>query len=160
MKSTTLSVGIFLLTFLFCEGFIYFYHRYVGHEIVLLNASHSTHHKRGNTDQALEDLGWVLYLAIIFFLAIIYARAFNIISYETSVAIATGLTISFAINWLIHQAYHIPNHWLNKYNWFRCLKDNHEQHHRYRRKNYGISNPFFDILLGTYQGTDESLRQK
>lgn len=155
-----ITIVVFIATLLFCETFIYFYHRYIGHESRVLSASHSIHHKRGDLDQGVEDLGWVLLLATVFFLMTIYARLFHLITYSTSLAICIGLILSFAANWNIHRAYHVPGHWLYKYKWFRDLKDNHDQHHRYRRKNYGITNPLFDKIFGTYQPTEPMLQKK
>lgn len=146
---------VFFATIAFCEAFIYSYHRYAGHEVEMINFYHRLHHIRGPEDQALDELGWVLYLAIIFFLGILYLRMFKFISYRTSVAMALGLAFSFASNWLMHQAYHIPNHPLSKFAWFRRLKKNHDVHHKNGKRNFGITNPILDYVFESYSSGDE-----
>ena len=48
----------------------------------------------------------------------------------------------------IHDSYHIKNHWLNKYSWYKKNKLYHNLHHYYNC-NYGISNYSMDYLFGT-----------
>ena len=49
----------------------------------------------------------------------------------------------------IHDSYHIKNHWLNKYNWYKNHKKYHHIHHL-DDKNYGITNYFYDHLFNTF----------
>ena len=56
----------------------------------------------------------------------------------------------FVWNWYVHSAYHIPNHWLNQYDWFVQDKKIHLQHHVDPTVNYGIASHFSDIIFGTY----------
>ena len=53
----------------------------------------------------------------------------------------------YAISY-IHDSYHITDHWLTKYQWYRDNKVLHNIHHYYNC-NYGISNYIFDYLLGS-----------
>ncbi len=62
----------------------------------------------------------------------------------------------FLWNWYIHTAYHIDNHWLNRYEWFRKDKHLHMLHHDNAKINYGVVSHFTDMLMGTYSNTYSS----
>lgn len=58
------------------------------------------------------------------------------------------------IGWLnakIHECFHIKDHWLNKYRFFRRLKELHWLHHKHPKMNHGILWFFPDRLFGTFQ---------
>ena len=42
------------------------------------------------------------------------------------------------LNEYIHQAYHVSNHWLDRYSWFRSVRAKHWAHHLNLKRNYGI----------------------
>ena len=61
------------------------------------------------------------------------------------------LATDFVWNWYVHSAYHIQNHWLNNFDWFKLDKKIHLQHHVDPTVNYGIASHFCDIIMGTYE---------
>ena len=70
-----------------------------------------------------------------------------------TLAIVTYLTCLtvFLWNYYCHACYHIDNHWLNNFEWFKRDKELHFRHHNNPNKNYGIATHFSDILFNTYQ---------
>lgn len=55
------------------------------------------------------------------------------------------------LNEKIHDYFHIKNHWLNKYYWFRRLKMIHWYHHKHPKTNHGIIWFGPDKLFGTFK---------
>ena len=64
--------------------------------------------------------------------------------------IIEGILIGWANDYL-HYAFHIKNHWLNNYIFFKKLKDIHYLHHKYPKTNHGILWFGPDKLCGTYR---------
>jgi hypothetical protein len=60
------------------------------------------------------------------------------------------LLMGFIANFL-HSSFHVENHWLVRYSWFRDLRYLHYLHHKGDAKNnYSVLNFTFDKLQGTY----------
>lgn len=51
----------------------------------------------------------------------------------------------------LHDKFHITDHWLNKFRWFRELVRLHQIHHREVQKNLGIYWFGWDKLLGSFR---------
>ena len=65
------------------------------------------------------------------------------------IIIIEGATIGW-LNDYIHYAFHIKNHWLNKYSYFKKLKRLHLLHHIHPTKNHGVIWFGADKLFGTF----------
>lgn len=57
------------------------------------------------------------------------------------------------LNDRMHDAFHLKNHWMNKYRWFKRLKYLHRLHHKYPEKNMGIIWFLPDRIFGTFRST-------
>ena len=133
------------------EGGSYLWHRFGAHTDIIpgVHDVHRIHHEADLTHEAHEDFLVVIILLFLLglFLFILYKSFlptyYLIMIYLTVVAV-------FVWNWYIHSAYHIPNHWLNQYDWFKQDKKIHLQHHVDPTVNYGIASHFSDIIFGTY----------
>ncbi len=130
------------------------WHKYGTHENFIprelgVQNTHQIHHTVID-DQAHADFFYILFMLIIlgFFLWILFS--YNFISYQIGLSIYCPVTCVFVWNWYIHSAYHIDNHWLNKYEWFRNDKRIHFQHHANPNVNFGIATHFSDIIMDTF----------
>lgn len=64
--------------------------------------------------------------------------------------VAEGALVGY-LNDKIHDAFHLTNHWLNQYLWFRKLKKLHLIHHVDPKFNHGIIWFGADKIFGTYK---------
>ena len=51
----------------------------------------------------------------------------------------------------LHDAFHITNHWLNRFSWFRKMIALHKVHHKNMQRNMGIYWFGFDRMFGTFK---------
>jgi sterol desaturase/sphingolipid hydroxylase (fatty acid hydroxylase superfamily) len=65
-------------------------------------------------------------------------------------SIITMSLISF-VNVVLHDSFHIKNHWLKRYRWHRRLAETHFIHHRNIKKNLGIYFYLFDRMSGSFK---------
>ncbi len=142
-----LVVGTVLLS----EFGAYLWHRYSAHTDLIpgVGDTHHIHHTADLTHEAHEDFYWIIIILLLMGLFIIVLKHYINIKYM--LLIYGVVTIVFIWNWYIHSAYHIPNHWLNTYEWFRRDKHIHLQHHVNPDVNYGIASHFSDVIFGTYE---------
>lgn len=78
--------------------------------------------------------------------------------------LSVGLTIlvlieMLFIGWLhdyLHDAFHISNHWLNRFDTFKKWVKLHFQHHVNMSTNYGIFTFFLDKLFGTFSNGNQN----
>ena len=54
------------------------------------------------------------------------------------------------LEFYLHDQYHTEDSFLERFKWFRWLRDQHQRHHMYPGTNFFLVNPFFDWLFGTY----------
>lgn len=66
------------------------------------------------------------------------------------IILAEGIFVGW-LNDYIHDAFHVKNHWLNRFRWFWHLKDLHWIHHVYPKKNIGILWFIPDKMFKTYE---------
>lgn len=136
----------------------YFWHRFVEHEGVAgstIQQQHIQHHQedyptnnlRPNSKRYKHAKSWSWYVLTV----ILIGLALLIIPWPYSFATILGGLIyaKFVVSYF-HRAFHLPHHWLHKYNWFRNLTKLHDIHH-YQVANYGIVFFFMDRLFGTYK---------
>jgi sterol desaturase/sphingolipid hydroxylase (fatty acid hydroxylase superfamily) len=155
--------------FLFLEFIAYMWHRFINHLGFLgdkIRVTHYCHHEEMYPhDNMISDKyktshdTWPWFIPLFIFgylpLYLIYKK-YNINKYLISMFILQ-LTLHVYIISYIHDSYHIKNHWLNKYKWYRTNKKYHYIHHL-DNKNYGITTYIFDYLFGTF--SDEIVDKK
>lgn len=166
MATRAVLIFLVILAIVFgTEVLAYLWHRYAAHPIPSfplnlvspvtypIRKTHELHHNGDETHEAHEDFFWV-----ILFLLILGLGIFLVWSYQLSplpviyLILGYGLVcLVFIWNWYIHSAYHIRDHWLNRYHWFRKDREIHFQHHADPEVNYGIASHFSDIIGGTYK---------
>lgn len=140
-------IGIIILS----EIAGYLWHRFAAHtdilHINLIHETHKIHHDADLTHEAHEDFFWLILLLTIMGIFVWYQPFLN---RKYAIIIYLIVVIVFVWNWYIHSAYHISNHWLNNYDWFKKDKKIHFQHHINPWSNYGIASHFSDIICGTF----------
>jgi len=139
-------------TLIIAELFSYFWHRIAAHtpEVIGIFDTHKYHHKEPLTHQAHEDFFWIFILLIFFTLFCYYVYLAKYIKLNYLIIIYVTILFSFIWTWYIHSCYHVKNHWLNDYEWFKKDKKLHFQHHKDPETNYGIATHFSDIIFDTY----------
>ena len=148
-------IFIFLVTIIYLsEIAAFFWHRYGTHQEIVphflgVQESHHRHHTIID-DQAHGDFLYILLFLIILAIIILYLIKQNRISYLLGSLIYFPILLISIWNWYIHAAYHIENHWLNRYAWFQNDKRIHFQHHRDPSTNYGIATHFTDVISDTF----------
>lgn len=50
----------------------------------------------------------------------------------------------------MHTSFHVKDHWLAKFKYFRYIRKCHDKHHNNMKKNFGITTLFFDKLFRTH----------
>ena len=132
----------------------YIWHRYAAHSpyniISGIRKTHQIHYEADWTHEAHEDFQWVILLLFVLGLGLIGLWYFMLVDSVYLITLYSLVVLVFVWNWYIHSAYHIPNHWLNRYSWFRRDKRRHLQHHIDPSVNYGIATHFTDIIMGSY----------
>lgn len=69
---------------------------------------------------------------------------------ETLCLIVLGAVVGLLHEWL-HQAFHLETHWLDRFRWFKVLRDLHFEHHRSARVNLGVIWFGWDRLFKTFR---------
>lgn len=149
---------IFFLTFLviiFASEFgAYLWHRFAHTNIIPeVHDTHRIHHEADLRHEAHEDFFWVILILIALGISLIVAWYYRFMPIPFIYFIISYLLVVmvFVWNWYVHSAYHIPNHWLNGFSWFKQDKKIHLQHHVNPSVNYGIASHFSDVIFGTYE---------
>ena len=150
---------VFIMIIIASEFGSYMWHRFGAHTDVIpgIHDTHKIHHNADLLHEAHEDFFWVLLIKLAVGAGLVTAWYFNYllvpVIYVIIVYILTVMV--FTWNWYVHSACHVPDHWLNKYYWFRKDKKMHLQHHVNPEVNYGIASHFSDIIFGTYEFPEE-----
>jgi len=150
MEYLFLSVGLIYLS----ELGAYFWHRYGTHEDYIPNLlgvqeTHKKHHTIIE-DLAHGDFFYVAIFLLFFALFLIYLYYIKVISFLLILSIYIPIFIASLYSYFIHSAYHIDDHWLLKYEWFRNDKRIHFHHHKDQTTNYGIATHFCDVIFDTF----------
>lgn len=148
-----LVVGLIIMS----EGASYFWHRIGAHSDIVLPNIHDTHriHHQADLDhQAHEDFYWVCIGLFALYVAFLVGYYLKIIDLIHALLIPTVISSVFIASWYIHSAYHIDDHWLNEYEWFRNKRELHFNHHYDPTVNYGILTHIPDILCGTFKNVE------
>lgn len=125
--------------------------------------SHLTHHVKNYpptrlaTESYLEsgkDDGLFFFIPVSLVAVIGYVALLNWLSvswWVYALFVVQGLLIGL-VNEYTHKAYHIQDHWLNRYGWFKTMKAHHWRHHWNVRRNFGIFWFGWDRLFKTFRG--------
>jgi lathosterol oxidase len=129
----------------------YFWHRFGAHKNILplVKKTHDIHHTIID-DQAYGDFLYVCILLSLYFGLLLYVYYYAYITRALFLYLYIPVVLTFLMNFYIHRAYHIENHWLNKYEWFQNDKRIHLQHHIDETKNFGIITHMTDHILDTF----------
>ena len=150
---------IFMLIMVGSEFGAYMWHRFGAHTDIIpgIHDTHKIHHTSDLLHEAHEDFFWVILILLSVGAGLVAAWYSDYLFIPVIYVIIAYLLIVmvFIWNWYVHSACHIPNHWLNKYYWFRKDKKMHLQHHVNPQVNYGIASHFSDIIFGTYEYPEE-----
>jgi sterol desaturase/sphingolipid hydroxylase (fatty acid hydroxylase superfamily) len=72
----------------------------------------------------------------------------------------TGCTLYFVGYEYTHYLMHVPRgHYVERFRWFRFLREHHRLHHKYMLRNMNVFIPLADVVLGTLV-TAEGWRSK
>lgn len=147
-----LIIVIAILTLFFSEVGGYIWHRFGAHTDLIppVRETHRDHHISDLTHDAQEDFYWIILMLFGLALIFIFLTYYGIPWYITTTIYAM-IVLSYTWTWYIHSAYHIKNHWLEKYDWFLEDRELHFQHHEDPHSNYTIATHFPDKIFGTYQ---------
>lgn len=160
IKKTLLTI---IITALLVEFFGYFWHRFsahLGYAGDVIRTPHYEHHEvyypyydMESDEYRIKGLfngdSWPWFIPIILFISGLYTLFYmDYISRETFVIMAIWIMVHVYLISYIHDSYHIKNHWLNNFSWYKTNKKYHNLHHYYNC-NYGISNYSMDYLFGT-----------
>ena len=150
---------IFFLSIVIGSEFTaYLWHRYGAHTDILPKVydTHKIHHIAELTHEAHEDFYYIIIILLLAFILLYffwYSGYMKFIGLHVIYPVLAYLIVFtvFVWNWYIHSAYHVSDHWLNQYEWFKKDKRIHLQHHINPSVNYGIASHFNDIVFGTYE---------
>jgi sterol desaturase/sphingolipid hydroxylase (fatty acid hydroxylase superfamily) len=60
----------------------------------------------------------------------------------------------------VHTHYHLRRSWLQRFDWFRRLRELHRVHHVDQRSNFGVLTLVWDRAMGTFVPARPSMRDK
>lgn len=66
-------------------------------------------------------------------------------------ALLAYMALTFARENYVHMAVHTEGHVLERYAWFRAVRETHRKHHTDPTVNLGFLDPTHDLILGTYR---------
>ena len=156
--SYTILTGVACI---YTEFIGYLSHRYIVHQGVIgdkIRISHYCHHEikypyhdfeSEKYRIANDSLPWILTIKFAALMPTILLYLFEILYIYRMIYLLTYFTFHLFFISYIHDSYHIKNHWLNKYEWYRYNKKCHYIHHL-DDMNYGITNYVFDKIFGTF----------
>lgn len=150
---------IFMAIIIGSEFGAYLWHRFGAHTDIVpgVHDTHKIHHIADLTHEAHEDFFWVILILAALGAGLVAAWYTNYLFIQPIYVIVGYflVVLVYGWNWYVHSAYHIPNHWLGRFYWFRKDKKMHLQHHVNPKVNYGIASHFSDIIFGTYEYPEE-----
>ena len=154
-----MNIIINFIFFLLVELVGYLWHRFINHLGYLgdkIRVSHYCHHEIVYPyDNMISDKyktshdtwPWIIPLVLFGYIPVLSLN--NIISKKIIGLLLLQISIHVYMISYIHDSYHVKNHWLNKYNWYKKNKKYHYIHHL-DNKNYGITTYIFDRVFGTF----------
>jgi sterol desaturase/sphingolipid hydroxylase (fatty acid hydroxylase superfamily) len=152
-----------LVTVVLVELFGYIWHRFsahLGYAGDTIRTPHYEHHEvyYPYTDMEAEEYrikglfngdSWPWFVPItLFIMGLGMLWYMNRVDTTIFIIMTITLLVHVYVISYIHDSYHITNHWLNQFSWYKKNKIYHNLHHYYNC-NYGISNYSMDFLFGT-----------
>lgn len=157
-------VGLALFSWIFTEFAGYGVHRFMH----LIDAgAHNTHHRlyppdsyvgqiyesSSSVDGRIQDLLYsvpgVLYTGLVWWF-------FGFAAFAVALGVVVGVAY---LNQYLHDAFHIQNHWLERFNWFWRLRASHWVHH-VEDRNFGIASLLWDRVFGSYRHVGSEERER
>ena len=145
---------IFVFLLVLAEFSSYIWHKYGAHtkiipEIMGVQSTHRRHHTIID-DEAHEDFAYIALFLVLYLISLSVLYWYKRLSWQLFAVLYLPFFILSVWTWYIHSAYHIKDHWLNRYEWFQNDKRIHFQHHENPKTNYGISSHVFDVVFETF----------
>jgi len=153
----------FLVVFVITTAFGYFVHKALHQSWMRgFNTAHMTHHLKlypvnDYQSETYRDpwkdntVRFFAFASIPLVIIPVILLALGIIPLSVFIATAVAMTIVGFANGYLHDVFHIKNHWLSRYSWFRELTRLHYLHHVDMQRNFGIFMFSWDKLLGSYK---------
>jgi hypothetical protein len=154
----------FLLAFTYSSFFEYYVHRYLMHKPFPLYEAFKghtiVHHQIYKWDKSFEAqvpgrpphvaLRWYAFPVMI----ALHAPVFGLLQHFTHLPLfwpcMTGCTLYFIGYEYTHYLMHVPKgHYVERFRWFRFLKEHHRLHHKYYLRNINVFIPLGDVCFGT-----------
>ncbi len=81
--------------------------------------------------------------------------------HHTLIGSLTATILYFVVYEYMHWNMHVPRrHFVERFAWFRFLRQHHKLHHRYYMKNFCVLFPLADLCFGTLATEQSIARQK
>jgi hypothetical protein len=81
--------------------------------------------------------------------------------HHTLIGSLTATILYFVVYEYMHWNMHVPrHHFVERFGWFRYLRQHHKLHHRYYMKNFCVLFPLADLCFGTLATEQSMARQK
>lgn len=77
--------------------------------------------------------------------------ALHVIALPVFIAAMLGLAVFGGLNDYLHDSFHITDHWLNRFGWFRKMIERHKVHHKHMQRNMGIYWFGWDRVFKTFK---------
>lgn len=169
------EAGSFVFWFIYCSYFEWFVHRYIMHEkhFPLHDAfrGHTiVHHQLYHWNGKFEATGpgrpphvalrWYAFPSMIaFHTPFFWLIQHFLVPYSFWGALAACVTYFTGYEYT-HYLMHVPKgHYVERFKWFRFIKEHHRLHHKYYLRNMNVFIPLADYHLGTLI-TSEGWRSK
>ena len=82
------------------------------------------------------------------------AGTFFLLPLDLFVAQCVACAASFYAHVFFDKEYHVENSWLQRFAWFRHMRELHFVHHRHAGTNFAVIDFYWDRVLGTYRGVE------
>lgn len=103
-----------------------------------------------------EAFIYMLFIGIVVFARCVVGVDWATVGCAGALAVVIGVVGNY-----LHTSFHVQDHWLARYAWWRELRVVHFVHHMgSARHNYAMANFFLDKAFRTYHGDAEGLAQK
>jgi sterol desaturase/sphingolipid hydroxylase (fatty acid hydroxylase superfamily) len=137
------SLSLCLVGIMIWTLFEYLLHRFVLHEVPILDELHEAHHADPTSLNGTPS--WLSLTVGVVGILLPLWWAFG---FEHASAITTGLMIGYLAYISVH---HISHHWrLRPDSWLYRLKHRHARHHFSKRPgNFGVTTSVWDLVFGT-----------
>lgn len=173
--TTAIEIAAGIIAFTYSSFFEWYVHRYIMHvkrPFPLADAfrGHTlVHHQLYRWDQTFEAqtgrpqhvaLRWYAFPSMILCHMPIFWLLQRITHLPIMWPMLIGCTLYFVGYEYTHYLMHVPKgHFVERFSWFRFIKEHHRLHHKYMLRNLNVFIPLADVCLGTLV-TSEGWRSK